>query len=254
MALSPAARLAIRRRHHHHRRHPQQQPQDSGDASASASASASDDQSQGQDEGDDQGDSQDQGQQDQTSQQDQPAGEFGMEGLHVDPRVQRILQGLQRTRRATAKRETILEPNKDLPLGIERYTMAIVAAQTVPIQTSLPKPIPQQLTGSQAPDVDFRPQRLSTNSPSPGFVTISMAKVANVNVVVGGQIDAWQLNANAWEEELDLPTLTPANNASFVALYTGLIVLPFSAAVYQFIMSASGPATVTGLLLEGFDG
>jgi len=135
-------------------------------------------------------------------------------------------------------RALLLEPNKYSDLKVERYTFAINATITA-LGTS------GALGGSNSPDVNFRPQRVTSNVVSPGMVTISDARVANVSFTVGGNIDAWQWNANAVGEHLDVPTLTPANKATFSGTYTGLVPSPLSGTgTYPFALSFTGPASI----------
>jgi len=135
-------------------------------------------------------------------------------------------------------RAMLLEPNKHSDLKVERYTFSVSVTITA-LGTA------GALTGTNSPDVNFRPQRVTTNVVSPGMVTISDARVANVSFVVGGLIDAWQWNANAVDSHLDVPTLTPANRATFSGSYTGLVPSPLSGTgSYPFILSFSGPASI----------
>jgi hypothetical protein len=271
---------------HHHKKkkkkkQQQQQPQDSG---GGGGGGGDDDKSKGADEGDDQSDQP--VQVTASDKSDQPAGEFGLEDLARDlnsgaetaddndkdddtdgedsdddddddeededgqgrPSVRAVLRAHFRTRAATRARKTLLEP--DGGIGISRFTFSVQADQIIP-QQFFDSPAPQILTGSNAPDTNFRPQRITTNVPTPGFVMLSSARVANLSLIVGGSIDAWQFNANAWDQELDLPTLTPANKASFVGMYSGLFLEPFADLPFHFIVSFSGPTTVTGLLSDG---
>jgi len=135
-------------------------------------------------------------------------------------------------------RALLLEPNKYSDLKVERYTFAVNATITALGTTGA-------LSGSNSPDVNFRPQRATTNVVSPGMVTISDARVANVSFTVGGSIDAWQWNANAVGQQLDVPTLTPANKATFSGSYTGLVPSPLSGTgSYPFAFSFTGPASI----------
>lgn len=135
-------------------------------------------------------------------------------------------------------RAMLLEPNKYSDLKVERYTFAINATITA-LGTA------GALGGSNSPDVNFRPQRVTSNVVSPGMVFITDGRVANVSFTVGGQIDAWQWNANAVGEHLDVPTLTPANKATFSGTYTGLTPAPLSGTgSYQFSLSFTGPASI----------
>ena len=135
-------------------------------------------------------------------------------------------------------RAMLLEPNKYSDLKVERYSFSIVTTITA-LGTS------GALSGSNSPDVNFRPQRVTSNVVSPGMVLISDARVANVSFTVGGMIDAWQWNANAVGQHLDVPTLTPANKASFSGTYTNLVPSPLSGTgSYTFILAFSGPSSI----------
>jgi hypothetical protein len=132
----------------------------------------------------------------------------------------------------------LLEPNKYSDLKVERYTFAVNATITA-LGTA------GSLSGSNSPDVNFRPQRATTNVVSPGMVFITDGRVANVSFTVGGNIDAWTWNANAVGQHLDVPTLTPANKASFSASYSGLVPSPLSGTgAYTFQLSFTGPASI----------
>jgi hypothetical protein len=135
-------------------------------------------------------------------------------------------------------RAMLLEPNKYSDLKVERYTFSINATITA-LGTA------GSLSGSNSPDVNFRPQRVTANVVSPGMVFITDGRVANVSFTVGGQIDAWQWNANAVGQHLDVPTLTPANKASFSGSYTGLVPSPLSGTgSYTFSLAFTGPASI----------
>ena len=135
-------------------------------------------------------------------------------------------------------RALLLEPNKYSDLKVERYTFAVNATITA-LGTA------GALSGSNSPDVNFRPQRVTANVVSPGMVFITDGRVANVSFTVGGQIDAWQWNANAVGQHLDVPTLTPANKATFSATYTGLVPAPLSGTgAFSFSLAFTGPASI----------
>ena len=148
-----------------------------------------------------------------------------------------IAQHLQKSAHRNS-RAMLLEPNKYSDLKVERYTFSVTSMITA-LGTA------GALSGSNSPDVNFRPQRVTANVVSPGMVLISDARVANVSFTVGGLIDAWQWNANAVGEHLDVPTLTPANKATFSGNYTGLTPSPLSGTgSYTFILSFTGPASI----------
>lgn len=117
----------------------------------------------------------------------------------------------------TQSRQQLLEPNKDSNVKIERYSFQ--QSQALTIGTAI-----ASFSMQGSPDVNIRPQRLLCNAPIPGFVFISLIKVANVVATVGpGVQDAYDYNAESVGTSLDLPTLTPSNKATITAQYTGII-------------------------------
>jgi hypothetical protein len=157
---------------------------------------------------------------------------------HPDPRVRKILHHHLRRGELREARLRLLEPNRGSELKVERYTFGISAPITLTVSGAI-TPV------SNSPDVNFRPQRVTMNVPSPGFILITDARVANVSFVVGGSVDAWQFNANAVGESLDVPTLTPANRATWTGSYTGLVPSPLSGTgSYTVIMAFTGPASI----------
>lgn len=149
--------------------------------------------------------------------------------------VLRVQQELRRSARVF-----LLEPNKYSDLKVERYTFAVNA-----LIEEMGKP--QVLTGSNSPDVNFRPQRVTANVTGPAVVMLGDARVANVSFIVGGEIDAWQCNPHAVGQDLDVPTLTPANKASFSGRYTGRVtpdMQDLQGKKYLFSMAFTGPASI----------
>ena len=157
---------------------------------------------------------------------------------HPNPAVQKILHHHMKKHAHRDRRLMLLEPNKYSELKVERYTFSVSAVISTLGTT-------QALSASNSPDVNFRPQRVTSNAVSPGFVFITDGRVANVSFTVGGLIDAWQWNANAVGQSLDVPTLTPANKASFSASYNGLVPSPLGGTgSYTFVLSFNGPASI----------
>lgn len=138
----------------------------------------------------------------------------------------------------TQRRASILEPNKGSAVKVERYSFPI--SQAIVIGTG----VALALQGS--PDVNIRPQRVTMNSPCQMFAFVAEIKVANVSVTVGGGFeDAFDYNAMGVGQSLDMPTLSPANRASVLGSYTGLVpggmVVGFPT---FFTVSFKGPASV----------
>jgi hypothetical protein len=166
-----------------------------------------------------------------------PGGSAALANVH--PAIRKIVHNHMRKHAHRDQRLMLLEPNKYSELKVERYTFSVSANISTLGTTQNLGP------ASNAPDVNFRPQRVTSNAVSPGFVFITDGRVANVSFTVGGLIDAWQWNANAVGQSLDVPTLTPANKATFSATYNGLVPTPLSGTgAYTFILSFSGPASI----------
>jgi hypothetical protein len=108
----------------------------------------------------------------------------------------------------------LLEPNRGSQTKVERYVFGI---QSDPFLFG--GSFGQLLTGMGplCPTVCFRPQSWSTNAPTPGFAYIDNILVANVSPTIGGSIDAFK------DLVLDLPTLSPSNQVSITASYSGFV-------------------------------
>jgi len=166
---------------------------------------------------------------------------WGAEGAMVpaptkDQALQAFAQMHQQNMKS-ARRASLLEPNRGSSVKIERYAMSLSQALTLGTAVAL--------SMSQNPDVNIRPQRAVANAPQPGFCTIDNIKAANVSALVGGTADAFMFNANAWGVQLDLPTLSPANRLSVTGNYTGFVPPGYvSGVAYTFSISFTGPASV----------
>jgi hypothetical protein len=139
----------------------------------------------------------------------------------------------------TQKRELVLSPNRGSAADIQRYTFGVSADLIIGTPSSF------NIEGR--PETNLRPQRVTTNAVGPGFCVLTAIRVANVGVIVGGQIDAFDLAAQAAQSHLDVPTLTPANSVKVSGSYSGIIVLPTyeEDAPYTFTVSFKGPASMT---------
>ena len=158
----------------------------------------------------------------------------------TQPDARDVIRQHLRQEEATKRRKALLRLHDDSLLDVERYTLGVLADQII-LGGGGPRVVPQ--SGSQKPDVAFRIQRVTANPPSPGFILLFTLKLGNVTSIVSNTgIDAWQVNATAWEQEMDLPTLTPENAMSFVGRFTGIVVTPFNAQSFQFALAGSGPA------------
>jgi len=159
-------------------------------------------------------------------------------GMHP-AQVAAIVGKHHREQARTQQRENLLHPNKGSRVDIERYDFSI---NQVP---NLTFGVASTIAMSIQPSVTVRPQRRVFNAPSYGFATISSILSANVNGLVGGQLDAGVYNHLGVGIHLDLPTLSPANKLAVNGSYTGLTPPGFPAAFsYQFTATFQCPATV----------
>lgn len=116
----------------------------------------------------------------------------------------------------TNRRASLLEPNKNSDVKVERYSFGL--SQAITIGT----PVAIALSGN--PSVDIRPQRICTNVPGPNFVFLNLIQVANVVVTVGNGVeDANDYAANAVGTILDLPTLSTQTPARVTGNYLGFV-------------------------------
>ena len=117
---------------------------------------------------------------------------------------------------ANARRDQLLEPNKDVSTKVERYHMP--TSQDITLGTAL-----NPFTITAQPTVYLRPQRVTCNAPCPMFAFLTAMTVANVNVLVGpGVCDAWDFASEAQGTSLDIPTLSPSNPITIRGRYTGI--------------------------------
>lgn len=147
-------------------------------------------------------------------------------------------QRRQRSKSRTGRRVRMLEPNKNSAVKVERYSFSL--SQDIVLGTASAVDMAGQ------PDTTIRPQRLTVNAPSPGFVFLSEIKVANVSVSIGGGVeDAFNYNPTGVDMTLDMPTLTPANRASLRGTYSGFVPPGYvGAAAYTLSASFKGPASI----------
>jgi hypothetical protein len=102
-------------------------------------------------------------------------------------------------------------------LEIERYSFSLSPQENFKLGT------PVQFEATLQPNTRLRPQSIVTNSPCPNFVLLDLIQLANVNVLVGGTEDSYVYSANGRGVQLDLPTLDPANRATVMGSYTGIV-------------------------------
>ena len=109
----------------------------------------------------------------------------------------------------TATREKLLNPNRDSDLKVEVFTLGF--------SHSIILGRPEKFLLPQSPDVNFRPQEVTTNAFLAGMFFIESIQVANVNCAMGSAQDAY----NWRNRKVDWPTLSPANRMVMSVRYTG---------------------------------
>ena len=156
----------------------------------------------------------------------------------ANPAALAALKKMQVEKARSARRASILNPNKGSEVKVERYAFSI--SQAIVIGAAVGIAVNGQ------PDTTIRPQRVTMNAPTTNFVFINEIKVANVSVTVGaGAIDAFNFNPQGVGQSLDMPTLTPANRASVLGTYSGYVPPGFVAGMAtQFCVTFNGPASV----------
>jgi len=142
-----------------------------------------------------------------------------------------------RSTHRTSQRRALIEPNQGSEVKVQRYSFSVNQALVLGTAAGI--------VASGNPDTTIRPQRVTMNAPSMGFVTVTEIKVANVAVTVGGIGDAFEYSPIGVDMSLDMPTLSPANRATVLGFYTGFIPPGFVlGAAYTFVASFKGPATI----------
>lgn len=143
-------------------------------------------------------------------------------------------------KQATRSREALIDPNRNSLAKIQRYAFGV--SQTLTLETAV------ALSMSGNPQTNFRPQRITTNAPLPAFCRLTSMGVANVGVIVGGQVDAFDFSADGQDQHLDLPTLSPANAVTVAGNYDALLPAGgyVTATSFRFIVSFKGPASMAG--------
>lgn len=165
--------------------------------------------------------------------------EFGADLFGEDAPTPENMAKAWREKQYTKERERLLTPNAGSSAKIQRYCFGV--SQTLTLET------PVALSMSNNPQVYIRPQRVTSNAPLPGFARLATLQVGNVGVIVGGDIDAFDVAAVAQDAALDVPTLGPQNTVQVTGNYDGL--LPdggyVTATSFRFRLSLKGPASMT---------
>lgn len=92
----------------------------------------------------------------------------------------------------------------------------------------------------------LRPQRLTTNAPTPGFVMLTRVRLGDAEVLLNGeQLDAWAWNPNAVGQHQSTPPLTKGAKAILKGHYTGLVPPALAGKQdFTFMLCMTGPCDV----------
>ena len=151
---------------------------------------------------------------------------------------------------STAARTVLLDPNRDSTVKVQRYSFSF-SPPNLPhlrppgtFELNVPTPIP---AFTQQPSTSLKAQRVIMNAPAPGFVLVSTLQIANVNVFVGTDEDAYSYAPGAFGVMLDLPRLDPQNRATAAGRYTGAVPNGYNHGdSFTFVVTLQGPATLAG--------
>lgn len=143
---------------------------------------------------------------------------------------------------STYGRTLLLDPNRESTVKVERYSFSFSPATPLTLGT------PSALgTFTANPSTSIKGQRVVTNAPAQGFVSLDSLQIANVNVFVGTTEDAFTYSAQAQNVVLDLPRLDPQNRATASGDYSGMLPIGFSnGTLFKFIVTLQGPSTLAG--------
>lgn len=168
---------------------------------------------------------------------------FGADPAKMHPAaVQALVASAAQKSKAARMRKMLIDPNMGSDVKIQRYSFSLSATITA-VGTAQ-----AGLNAQAAPSTHFHPEDVVTNVSQPNFVIITEGKVSNVSWTVGGSTDAYVFNPISTSSRMSLPPLTPANQATVLANYTGMALIGLSTYTGSFAFSVtfSGHATVAG--------
>jgi hypothetical protein len=143
---------------------------------------------------------------------------------------------------STYGRTLLLDPNRESTVKVERYSFSFSPSSALALGTGSALG-----TFTANPSTSIKGQRVVTNAPAEGFVTLDSLQIANVNVFVGTTEDAYTYSAKAQNVVLDLPRLDPQNRATASGDYSGMLPVGFSAGMsFKFVVTLQGPSTLAG--------
>ena len=166
---------------------------------------------------------------------------------------QTLMERHAKRKKATAKREREINPNRDSDTKVEIYILGLSNQKLVEGQ-------PAHFHVVSIPSVIFRPKELRINVTKPGILFIKNILVANINACIGGGFgvqtidgnnflqdhwtDAYDYHASCTAIPFDLPTMSPANRMMVEYFYTGEFFQE-GKKEWRLTTTFKGPATLT---------
>jgi hypothetical protein len=157
--------------------------------------------------------------------------------------MQKKAQQTVRAASATLGRDRILNPNMHSTSKIEHYLFALQSTTALPVWGTA-----SQVTFSDNPKVEIRPQRLLTNVETPGLLIITNVTVTNLETNIGsGSEDASWFGPKSVGTRLDFPTIEPSMRLAVVGNWGAYVAPSYIPTVqYPLCIGVIGPAKMAG--------
>lgn len=166
--------------------------------------------------------------------------------LHAaNPAARQIIAKHLHEQGVADQRKKLIDPNMGSDTKIQRYSFSVLAYAPAGTLGSLTQ---YNFTATKNPTTHFHPEKAQSNVTQPNFVIITRGEVANVAFTVGDLTDAYMFNAQALDNHLALPPLTPANSAIILGYFSGMSLATASTYTgsFPFGMTFTGHSTVAG--------
>lgn len=154
--------------------------------------------------------------------------------------TRRVLGEHVRMQRATMERALLLDPNRYSTIKVYGYSFSL----TVPLVMGTEK---QYFEETLQPNSKIRPKRMVTNVEAPRMIELSSVQVANVNVLIGMEEDAYIYGPNSFGMYTEFPTLDTSTRATMTGSYSGYTPRDYTKDFpFKFVLTFQGPAALCG--------
>lgn len=161
-------------------------------------------------------------------------------GHSLSPEQMRALHHHQLMQHHTMNRALLLDPNRYSTLKVQGYSFSLNSPGLL-MGTAFPFSVTLQ------PNSKIRPKRMVANVPQPLMITLSAVQVANVNVLIGTNDDAYIYGPNSFGLENEFPTLDTSTRATMTGSYSGYTPTGFATGFpWTFVLTFQGPAALAG--------